>query len=885
MREAEFRAWLHGQGYAANTVDSDISRMRRVEAAMADYGLNYRDLDAGFDADHLEGILAALRQSLADLPGTPPPRSLVPRSTNYEERLNTAIRCVENYRTFRAAGTMPQGDAEDGGPLDRSALERLRRNFLAKNPDFRTFAQASSFAAAEDDYKRALIARAAQLMQEYEGDAAALGAALMDLVAGKSGLRSNLLDWRTAKLLADVRTAHPGLLEAQAGMLARAADPIAAVTDFAALFWSLLPGDLASKPYAESRTIPSMLRALVDPEGVLAIRSTPTENAAKMLLGRWLFASQPLSARELTNATGMADQIVQVMRDEWQWGPRDYWDVQGFLWETCQKRLPEEQPSPLPLPSAAPATDRNRAMTDPTNLILYGPPGTGKTYATALEAVQLCDALTPEQAAALYPQTEAGRAALMVRYEHLVGAERIAFVTFHQNYSYEDFVEGLRPSQTDEDGQPLANGFRLAPESGIFQKMAERAQVLHRASAAPYDFNGRRVFKMSLGEVANAEQDYLFDEAIADGFVHMGGDSGIDWSDPQFTSKAAMIDAYVAAHPDEPAPHSNSGGIEFPFQLRNRVRVGDLIVVSKGNLMFRAIGEVTGDYHQVEREGDDYTMRRAVKWLWSNAAGVGHDVIYGKRFSQRTLYEFTPSLLKLDAIEALIGDGTNGSPQPAPSKQFVLIIDEINRANISKVFGELITLIEPDKRLGATNALTLTLPYSKKSFGVPANLHIVGTMNTADRSIALLDTALRRRFRFREMAPDPALLPETVDGVPLRHVLEAINDRVEYLAGREHRIGHAFFMGCQNRAAIDAAMRDKVIPLLQEYFFEDWSRVHAVLGSGFIGKRTLAPPPGFPGEKIDSWFVQAAFTADAYDRLVGKAPGTASPTDGEQPGA
>ncbi|MDE2618704.1 MAG: AAA family ATPase, partial [Sphingomonadales bacterium] len=199
-----------------------------------------------------------------------------------------------------------------------------------------------------------------------------------------------------------------------------------------------------------------------------------------------------------------------------------------------------------------------------------------------------------------------------------------------------------------------------------------------------------------------------------------------------------------------------------------------------------------------------------------------------------------------------------------------LVIDEINRANISKVFGELITLIETDKRLGSKEERRVRLPYSGKEFGVPANLHIIGTMNTADRSIALLDTALRRRFNFRELSPDPALLPTDVDGVNLRQVLTTINNRVEYLIDREHRIGHAFFIGCASLADINAAMRDKVIPLLQEYFFEDWSRVHAVLGDEFIGKAELAPPPGVYGEIRMSWFVRAEFARSSYDRLGGR---------------
>jgi 5-methylcytosine-specific restriction protein B len=250
----------------------------------------------------------------------------------------------------------------------------------------------------------------------------------------------------------------------------------------------------------------------------------------------------------------------------------------------------------------------------------------------------------------------------------------------------------------------------------------------------------------------------------------------------------------------------------------------------------------------------------------------------------RTLYSLAGKRVNVQALSRLLAGEEkedDDSALPGSPDQFVLIIDEINRANISKVFGELITLLEPDKRLGMANALTVTLPYSKKKdFGVPANLHIVGTMNTADRSIALLDTALRRRFVFREMAPNPSLLPEDADGVPLRRALETINDRIEYLIDREHRVGHAFFMGegGADRRAIDRTMRDKVIPLLQEYFFEDWSRVAAVLGErpekggAFLDCRKLSDPTGNDGDVRHSWSVRGEFAADAYDRLIGKAP-------------
>lgn len=934
MREAEFRAWLEARGAKTQAGrNSRVYAVRTIEKNLASLGSRHVDLAAAYADDGFAKLRERIRQlRIGAKTGSDEYRILMPDSEKPLNRLSSWNSWLAQYGRFLGGETRATG-------IDRDALEELKTRFLAKFPDFESgggFPGQSVYHPEEDDYKRALLAQCQPLRGALD-ESIAIGEQILDALMGH---QSNLLGYyKTKQRLADIRAHHPGELEQAVGDLANSNDaPSIAAESFLESAWSLLSeGAENNLPYGESRILATAVQALTRPDLAISVIYQRFHNLGMTLIGRPLFGNNPLTAAEYEDVLDLAAMIFDVMAHEWNWQPRDLWDVQGFIWVTCADKLEGEETQadrirahvlnhyinparargdrsvtvvvgPLnnemglnmawpnicqaiegrkfqelanvPQPTAEGAkqsTTRKLTFTlsegasavtqaspQPINFILYGPPGTGKTYHTAREAVALCDGQAD------YPETREGRTELMARYNELVGQEQIGFVTFHQNYGYEDFVEGLRPTTYGEDGEPLTSGFRLAPEAGIFTKMAERAEALRSARDGGYDFAEKRFFKMSLGEVANPEDDYLFEEAIEGRFVHLGDDSGMDWSEPVFTTKELMIAGYTERHPDDAIPHPNNGIIEFPFRLRVRARVGDIIIVSKGNLFFRAIGEITGDYHQVKRENDDYTMRRSVKWLWIEREGVSHDVIYGKRFSQRTIYELTGSELKLNAIRGLIEAGQGGSDE-GPAKQFVLIIDEINRANVSKVFGELITLLEPDKRTGMDNALSVTLPYSKRPFSVPANLHIIGTMNTADRSIALLDTALRRRFNFLEVAPEPGLLAEATKrtGIDLVAVLTTINRRIEYLIDREHRIGHAFFISCETAENVHAAMRDKVIPLLQEYFFEDWSRIAAVVGDGFIKEDKLDPPPGIEGDRLSSWSILSPFKDDAFLRLIG----------------
>lgn len=381
----------------------------------------------------------------------------------------------------------------------------------------------------------------------------------------------------------------------------------------------------------------------------------------------------------------------------------------------------------------------------PLNKILYGPPGTGKTFNTVTAAMEIVE---PESVQNYNERDPQSRQNLQTAFQQYLQSGQIVFCTFHQSFSYEDFVEGLRA--TSEQGQ-----LQYAVESGIFKQLCERAKLGTTAAEDPFD-------------------------------------------------KAIAVLAELCSDPEARPVLSTRRGKKFEVEYEG----------SKTFRVFPKESTVLDPYYVANIE--------LVRKLYH-----GHD--------KKGMYNLSYVEGMLKYLKEQCGLPTYQQAQSAAQQRrnFVIIIDEINRGNVSRIFGELITLIEPGKRAGNAEELSVVLPYSKERFNIPSNVYIIGTMNTADRSLVGLDIALRRRFAFTEMAPNPDRLSNlNIGTLNIGELLRVINQRIEVLLDREHCIGHAYFLGLSEQSdLVDLAyiFDHQIIPLLQEYFFEDWERISWVL--------------------------------------------------------
>lgn len=536
-----------------------------------------------------------------------------------------------------------------------------------------------------------------------------------------------------------------------------------------------------------------------------------------------------------------------------------------------------EEQGPPPVPAPTPAVPVENI---PLNQIFYGPPGTGKTYRTIEEALRIIDPV-------FYAANKSARAALKRRFDELAHAKQIQFVTFHQSFSYEDFVEGLRPLPSD------AGGLQFEVVDGVFKSICEAADVqVTRQAEAPPDVGKRTIWKMSLGNT-QIDEDEIYEECIEGGYALLGYGKNVDFSGSKTVEDIQA--KYEKAGFDIANLSEFAVGSVATFLLQ--VKKGDLVVVTEGNFKFRAIGEFTGEYEFAPKAEypDGFAQKRRVRWLRAYRPSLPYGELMKKQFVQRTIYRLKADSIDLDKLVVLLSSqqqGQTASPQQQDGDgRRVLIIDEINRGNVSRIFGELITLLEDSKRKGQPEALEVTLPYSKKSFSVPRNVYVVGTMNTADRSLTGLDIALRRRFSFTELPPDAQRLNGVVieEKIDVKELLEAINARIEVLLDRDHCIGHAYFMRLKSDSPLSdlaSVFRRQVLPLLQEYFFEDWSRIRLALNDHrkLNSQHCFLRPPAVSAETLlgdgilgaaddKRWILNdSAFNfVDSYVGTIGKA--------------
>lgn len=450
----------------------------------------------------------------------------------------------------------------------------------------------------------------------------------------------------------------------------------------------------------------------------------------------------------------------------------------------------------------------------PLNQILYGPPGTGKTYTTINKALKIIFAKenkeknfeiikddTKYEITYQNALENNNREALTSIFEFYKEKGQIEFVTFHQSYGYEEFVEGIKADTNEKE-------VIYKKEDGIFKKLCSKAKEIVYTLDDDLKFSlDNSIWKVSLNGSGDNE---IKKECYEKGYIRF---------------------SYEEKFPDNLENHEN---LNTPLEaLNNKMKIGDVVVSLDTNKTINQIGVIESDYEYLE-DSKSFKHARKVKWLFSKGTDPidFFEINNNTVFANSAIHRIYPDKDKF--LELLPNQNVESNNS---DKKFILIIDEINRGNISKIFGELITLIEPSKRVGADEEIRLRLPYSgntEEPFGVPSNLHILGTMNTADRSIALMDTALRRRFDFEEMMPKPEFLEKIdIDGIDIKLLLETINQRIEYLYDRDHTIGHAYFMSLKDKntlTELENIFKNKIIPLLQEYFYDDCEKIRLVLG-------------------------------------------------------
>ena len=468
----------------------------------------------------------------------------------------------------------------------------------------------------------------------------------------------------------------------------------------------------------------------------------------------------------------------------------------------------------------------NNIMPASLNTILYGPTGTGKTYNSINKAISI---INPDFL------LSNDRVRLREEYKRLENNNQIIFTTFHQSMSYEDFVEGIKPLPPQPN-----ESLKYEIQAGIFKIVCARAAYLCH-----------KQYNIDKGTIS---LNYTYDDLYAAFIQNVKAGIAIGQFPYYKTITGKEVEIF-----------------EINTQDSIRARARGSVATHVAPLTQENIEKLYNKFKHISDIEDLGAVKEAVgvsPRITEFYAVFGGLKEFEKTFkpdleiiSESLNIDSTDDVEKLKKFsagiynEAIINSGAKSEP-------VVLIIDEINRGNVSQIFGELITLIETDKRFGNSESLEVMLPYSKTKFFVPPNLYILGTMNTADRSVEALDTALRRRFTFEEMLPNYEIegLQYSVFDFKASEILKVINRRIEKLLDKDHLIGHSYFMNTNSNELFIQSMYKNILPLLQEYFYGDFGKIGLVLGSGFVKKVT-------PDQKADLF---AAFDYDDINDFESK---------------
>ena len=483
----------------------------------------------------------------------------------------------------------------------------------------------------------------------------------------------------------------------------------------------------------------------------------------------------------------LCDLLLEKIKDG-QYGYRDFKELSFIAYERNM--------------SVDTVTQHNTQNTDiAKNTILYGPPGTGKTYNTVMYAVAIIENKKLEEI------KKENYTEVIDRYNKYKEDGLIEFTTFHQSYGYEEFIEGIKPVIHSDEEDETDIQYEVVP--GLFKKFCDIAgKPILRKEKCDIGINeSPTIWKISLeGSGENSTRT----ECMRNNHIRIGYD--------EYGREITNL-------------FKGAAGRHILNYFINDMSIGDIVMSCYDCNTVDAIGVVTGEYEWHD-EYTEYKRLRKVNWI---VKGIKENIIKinnGSRLSNPTVYKLRMDLS--DVMEIIEKYSKNTIEVEEKKKNHVFIIDEINRGNISKIFGELITLIEPTKRIGQTEGQKVRLPYSQKLFGVPNNVYLIGTMNTADRSIATIDTALRRRFNFKEMLPDSEILDGIyVEDISIKDIFIKMNKRITVLFDREHTLGHAYFLPLKDAPTIETLaniFENSIIPLLQEYFYEDYEKIRMVLG-------------------------------------------------------